>query len=269
MIMERYSLKNKIALVTGSCGLLGREHCQALSEAGATVIVTDLDQELCRLVADDLPGQAFELTMNVSDQESVGKAFGIVMERYGKIDILVNNAAVNEKVEALDDSGENIFHENFDLKNWETQLRVNLTGVFICCKILGCKMAEQGYGSIINIASTYALYAPDQSLYCDSHGRQRFIKSPAYPVTKAAVLSLTRYLAAYWGRNGVRVNALSPGGVENGQEEWFISNYNKKTPLGRMAVPADYRGALVFLASEASSYMTGANLVIDGGWTIW
>jgi NAD(P)-dependent dehydrogenase (short-subunit alcohol dehydrogenase family) len=267
--MESYSLKNKIALVTGSCGLLGREHCQALSEAGATVIVTDLDQELCRSVAEELPGQAVDLTLNVSDQESVSEAFSTVLARFGKIDILVNNAALNEKVESCENANEPVYFENYDLKDWEDQIRVNLTGVFLCCKVFGCKMAEQGSGSIINIASTYALSAPDQSIYCDNYGRQRFIKSPAYPVTKAAVLSLTRYLAAYWGRKGVRVNALSPGGVLNGQEEWFISNYNEKAPLGRMALPGDYRGALVFLASEASSYMTGANLVVDGGWTIW
>jgi len=267
--MERYSLKNKIALVTGSCGLLGREHCQALSEAGATVIATDIEQERCREVVEELPGNAIDLAMDVSDEKSVCEALSLALAEFGKIDILVNNAAVNEKVEALDNSGEPAFLETFALKNWEIQLRVNLTGVFICCKVLGGKMADQQSGSIINIASTYALKAPDQSIYKDNFGHQRFIKSPAYPVTKAAVLSLTRYLAAYWGRSGVRVNALSPGGVENGQEEWFIDNYSDRTPMGRMAVPGDYRGALVFLASQASSYMTGANLVVDGGWTIW
>lgn len=264
-----FSLQGKIALVTGSCGLLGREHCKALSEAGATVIVTDLDQERCRAVIEELPGDVVYLTMNVCDEKSVNRALDLALTEFGKIDILVNNAAVNEKVEALGDLGEPVFLENFDLENWNTQIRTNLTGVFICCKVIGGHMTDQQSGSIINIASTYALKAPNQSLYQDSSGRQRFIKSPAYPVTKAAVLSLTRYLAAYWGQKGVRVNALSPGGVENNQEEWFIGNYQKITPLGRMAVPGDYRGALVFLASQASSYMTGANLVVDGGWTIW
>ncbi|GMU86339.1 MAG: D-threitol dehydrogenase [Ignavibacteriales bacterium] len=268
-INQLYDLTGKIAVVTGSGGLLGKYHCRALAEAGATVIATDLNEQSGKETAAKLGNNSAFFKADITQPDSVKALRKFILTEFKTIDILVNNAAINDKVEGKKDIVEESKFENFPLQLWQNSLNVNLTGSFLCSKYLGGEMAAKKSGSIINIASTYGIVAPDQSLYIDKKGARHFYKSPAYPVTKAALISFTRYLAAYWGEKGVRVNTLTPGGVENYQESFFIENYAKRTPLGRMAKPWDYKGALVFLASEASGYMTGANLVIDGGFTIW
>ncbi len=265
--MDLFSLKHKTAIVTGACGLLGREHCRALAEAGAAVVVLDVDAEACRTFAAELGPEHLGLGADVTDRASLERVRDAVLERYGSIDVLVNNAAINDMFENPALAARQSMFEHYPLEMWKKSLDVNVTGVFLCSQVFGTVMARQGRGSIINIASTYGMVGPDQSIYQNERGEQTFYKSPAYPTTKGAVLNFTRYLAAYWGKSGVRVNALSPGGVENCQEPFFIQNYSRKTALGRMAQPSDYRGAIVFLAGEASAYMTGANLVVDGGWT--
>lgn len=266
---ERFSLAGKTAIVTGAAGLLGRYHCRALAEAGATVVATDLDPEGCGAVARELDGDALAVAADVSDPDSVRALAGAVFEHTGRIDVLINNAAINDKFQDPGAALELLRFENYPLEMWKRCLDVNVTGPFLCCQVIGAEMARAGGGSIVNLASTYALVAPDQSLYRDPDGYQRFCKSAVYPTTKAAVLALTRFLAAYWGQSGVRVNALSPGGVENSQDDFFIREYARRTPLKRMAAPTDFMGALIFLASDASAYVTGANLVVDGGFTIW
>jgi len=270
---DPFSLEGKTALVTGALGLLGREHCRALGAAGARVVVADLDHDACQAFARELQTSSHAETLgyglDVTDPGSITALCTEAEKEMGQITILVNNAAINDRFESPAVAAEQSRFEAYPLPLWRQSFEVNVTGTFLCAQIIGTRMARLGRGSIINIASTYGMVGPDQSLYRQPDGTQAFYKSPAYPATKGAVLSFTRFLAAYWGAKGVRVNALSPGGVRNGQEEYFVRNYAARTPLGRMAMPGDYRGALVFLASDASLYMTGANLVVDGGWTAW
>jgi NAD(P)-dependent dehydrogenase (short-subunit alcohol dehydrogenase family) len=268
-ISELFSLKEKVAVVTGALGLIGKHHCHALADAGADVVVCDLNESECAKFASTLPALSLGISVDITNKKSVKDLKNKVISNYGKIDILVNNAAINDKFEDPLSALEESKFENYPVEMFRKSLDVNVTGMFLCSQIIGAEMANRGYGSIINVASTYGIVAPDQSIYKNEKGEQTFYKSAAYPVTKGAVISFTRFLAAYWGNKGVRVNTLSPGGVRDDQEEFFIKNYSAKTPLGRMAQPTDYKGALIFLASDASSYMTGANLVVDGGWTAW
>jgi NAD(P)-dependent dehydrogenase (short-subunit alcohol dehydrogenase family) len=280
---ELFSLDGRVAVVTGALGLLGKNHCRALASAGARVVVTDLDDGRCRGFAAELgaaydggrppmpPGPAGHLGVgaNITAKSSVDDLRRAVVDHYGALDVLVNNAAINDMFESPAAGAELSKFENYPLELWQRSLDVNVTGTFLCCQALGAEMARRGKGSIINIASTYGLVAPDQTIYQRPDGTQSFYKSAAYPATKGAVLALTRFVAAYWGHRGVRCNAISPGGVENAQDEYFVQNYAKKTPLGRMSRPTELAGALVFLAGDASSYMTGSNVVVDGGWTAW
>lgn len=265
-----FSLAGKFALVTGATGLIGKEHCRALREAGATVIAADRAGMGVEEFGAALGGNSFGISFDISNKAEVKAARDAIQAKIGQpLHVLVNNAAINEHYDSSESALEQSSFENFSVDIFDRMLRVNVLGVFLTCQIFGADMAKAGRGSIINIASTYGIVAPDQNLYKDPEGKQRFFKSPAYPTSKSAVLGLTRFLAAYWGKAGVRVNALSPGGVTNGQDSFFQEKYAERTPLGRMAEAGDYRGGLVFLAADASSYMTGANLVIDGGWTTW
>jgi NAD(P)-dependent dehydrogenase (short-subunit alcohol dehydrogenase family) len=266
------SLLGKVAIVTGAVGLLGKEHCRALARAGARVVATDVDPVAAAGIAAELEDrfgtEAIGVGADVTRPDDVRGLRDRVLERFDRVDVLVNNAAIDDKFERGEGSGLSRF-EVYPLEQWRRVLDVNVTGVFLCCQVIGAEMVRRGSGSIVNVASTYGIVSPDQRLYAPPTGPQTFFKGPAYPTSKAAVLQLTRFLACYWGESGVRVNALSPGGVENGQAAHFRAAYAARTPLGRMARPTDYAGALLFLASDDSAYMTGHNLVVDGGWTAW
>ena len=264
-----FDLKNRVAIVTGATGLIGKNHCMALAEVGAHVVVCDIQLDKCQDTVASLPYSSnhLALSFDVTKKEEIEKARDIIIEKYGRIDVLINNAAMNDMFENPLLAGKQSMFEHYPLDMLQKSMDVNITGVFLCSQVFGSVMAEAGKGSIINVASTYGMVGPDQSIYIDKDGHQAFFKSAAYPITKGAVINFTRFLASYWGKNGVRVNTLSPGGVENSQDDFFVKNYSAKTPLNRMAQSTDYKGAVVFLASDASSYMTGANLVVDGGWT--
>jgi NAD(P)-dependent dehydrogenase (short-subunit alcohol dehydrogenase family) len=262
-------LQGKVAVVTGALGLLGREHCRALADAGARVVLTDIDGAACARVAPEYGTGALGIGVDITSEASVKALRDAILAAAGRIDVLVNNAAINDKFEDPAKAAEQSRFEAYPVALFRQSLEVNVTGTFLCAQVLGSEMARAGQGSIINVSSTYGLVAPDQSLYRKPDGTQAFWKTAAYPTTKGAVLAFTRFLAAYWGAAGVRVNALCPGGVEAGQDGWFIEAYARRTPLGRMARPDDYRGAVVFLASDASRYMTGTALVVDGGFTAW
>lgn len=270
---DLFSLNNRVAIVTGALGLLGREHIDALASAGASVVVADLDEETCREAAVRLQSVRSTVTLgvgvDVTKPEAIAKLRDRTLEEFGHIDVLVNNAAINDVFDESRSGVERMQFEQYPLEHWKKMFDVNVTGTFLCSQIIGAVMARQKRGSIINIASTYGMVGPDQRIYQRPDGSQVYYKSPAYPATKGAVLAFTKFLASYWASSNVRVNCLTPGGVQDGQEEHFVKNYVARTPLGRMARPSDYRGALIFLASDASAYMTGANVVVDGGWVVW
>lgn len=273
-IFDRFRLDGRVAVVTGGAGLLGAEFCRTLAEAGASVVVADINQDAAEAVARQISrdgASAFAFPLDVTRLESSRDLVAETLSRYGRLDILVNSAALDPKFDpqALARGLLPGRFEDFPLDLWNQALAVNLTGVFLVTQACVRPMLEQGKGSIINICSTYGLTGPDQRLYVNAEGKRIGYKPVYYTVTKAGILGFTRYLAAYYAGTQIRVNALTPGGVYNQHEEHFVQNYSARTILGRMAQKDEMNGALLFLASDASSYMTGANLIVDGGWTAW
>ncbi len=273
-ILDRFRLDGRVAVVTGGAGLLGAEFCRTLAEAGASVVVADIHREAAEKVAAQLRADgasAFAFPLDVTRLQSTRELVAETLARFGRLDILVNSAALDPKFDpqALAKGILPGRFEDFPLEMWNQALAVNLTGVFLVTQACVQPMLQQGKGSIINICSTYGLNGPDQRLYVNEKGERIGYKPVYYTVTKAGVLGFTRYLAAYYAGTQIRVNALTPGGVYNQHDEHFVRNYSARTILGRMAQRDEMNGALLFLASDASSYMTGANLIVDGGWTAW
>ena len=264
-----FDIAGRVIVVTGAAGILGSLYCARLAAAGAKVVAADVDEAACRKLAAEInrehAGGCEAAAVDLGREESVRQWAGAILDRHGRVDVLVNNAATKSP---------NFFAplDDFPLADWNAVLAVNVTGIFLAVRELGPSMAARGKGSIINVSSIYGVVAPDPRLYEGAvyEAMGGAINTPlVYSTTKGAVLSMTRYLAAYWGPRGVRTNALTPGGVFSGQNDAFRASYGKRVPLGRMAEAGELIGALIFLASDASSYVNGQNLIVDGGYTIW
>jgi NAD(P)-dependent dehydrogenase (short-subunit alcohol dehydrogenase family) len=273
-VLELFKLQGRVALVTGGAGLLGAEFCRTLAQAGAAVVVVDINLVAAGELAGALAvqgAQAAAIQADVSNPASVQRMLRSALEKFGRLDILVNSAALDPKFDPQHQpgAGSSAF-EDFPFEAWNQALSVNLTGAYLCCQAAVQPMLAQGGGVIVNLSSIYGLAGPDQRLYQRVDARKpRQYKPVYYSVTKAGILGLTRYLATYFAGKNIRVNALTPGGVFNGHDDEFVQAYSARAVLGRMAEKDELNGALLFLASDASAYMTGANLVVDGGWTAW
>jgi len=271
---EMFDLTGRVVVITGGAGLLGLRHGEAVASAGGIPVLADtrtehLEQDGAGF-ADRFGRQAAVIGVDITDPRSVERLLESVLTRYGRVDVLINNAANNPKMET--GSGVEFSRvESFKIAQWQADLAVGLTGAFLCSQVIGGEMARRGRGVIVNVASDLALIAPDQRLYRKPGLPEEMqpVKPVTYSVVKSGLLGLTRYLATYWATSGVRVNAISPGGVYTDQPQEFVERLANLIPLGRMARVDEYEGAILFLCSDASSYMTGANLSVDGGRTAW
>ena len=269
-----FDLTGRVAVITGGAGLLGKQHAAAIASAGGTVVMADICLERAQQAASQIEREfsvrASGMQLDITKEDDICAFRDQVLAKFGHIEILINNAANNPKVE--NDSGKNFTRlENFPLSQWDADLAVGLTGAFLCSRVIGVEMARRHKGVIVNVASDLAVIAPDQRIYRQPGVAEENqpVKPVTYSVVKTALIGLTRYLATYWADTGVRVNSISPGGVFAGQPDAFVEQVAHRIPLGRMAQPDEYRGAILFLCSDASSYMTGANLVVDGGRSCW
>lgn len=273
----RFDISGKTALITGAGGLLGVEHAAALLEIGGTVVLTDVREQSLETARSSLRGSAdasrvLTRTMDVCSLESIRSVADELVAEGRRVDILVNNAAIDPKVQGDLGVVETSRLENFALEQWNLQVNVGLTGAFLCSQVFGTAMAKDRMGGVIlNIASDLSVFSPDQRIYRKAGvpDEQQPVKPVTYSVIKSGLVGLTRYLATYWADRGVRSNALSPGGVFTNQGDEFVQRLTSLIPLGRMARRDEYRAAIQFLCSDASAYMNGQNIVMDGGRSVW
>ena len=271
---DMFDLSGKVAVITGGAGLLGIKHSEAIAEFGGIPVLADIDGTRAKHkageIAETYGTDSLGIRVDITDEDGVKSLLKTVLKRFGRIDILINNAAHNPKMETAVETNCSRL-EQFSIDIWNSDISVGLTGAFLCSKVIGIEMAKQRKGVILNISSDLGVIAPDQRIYKKSglSEEEQPVKPITYSVIKHGLIGLTRYLATYWATEGIRANALLPGGIYQGHDKEFVKKLTNLIPLGRMAHEDEYKAAVVFLVSDASSYMTGANISLDGGRTIW
>lgn len=275
-LLEKFLIPDKVIVITGGCGLLGKKHCEAVLEGQGIPAIMGTNQErLERTRAEFLeryPNSKIEIFQaDITKKEEIEYVCEALMKKYGHIDGLINNAANNPKVEGGSKNLGAISFCDFPIEVWQNDVAVGLTGALQCAQVFGAVMEKQHRGVVINISSDYGLVAPNQSIY-HKEGipeEEQIIKPISYSIIKHGIIGMTKYLATYWGEKGIRVNTLCPTGIYNNQSADFVEKFSKQVPMGRMSDPDEYPGTILFMLSEASPFMTGATVVIDGGRTIW
>lgn len=275
-LFEKFRIEGKVVVITGGAGLIGRRHTEAVLEGGGIPVLLDIFKEPLKKVKEqflkDYPQAVIDtFVTDITKKEKLEEIRDFLLERYGHIDGLINNAANNPKMEGGSENMGAIQFHNFPLSIWNDDMAVGLTGAFLCAQVFGTVMEKQGKGVVINVASDYGIISPDQRVYRKEGipEEEQIIKPVSYSVVKHGLIGMTKYLATYWAKKGVRVNTLCPASLENGQDPEFIEKLSNLIPMGRMSKPEEYPATVLYMLSEASSYMTGATVLLDGGRTIW
>lgn len=275
-LLDKYKITDKVVVITGGAGLIGRKHCEAVLEGGGIPVLLDISDSYLKLVKESLQRKYTDAVIeiyetDITNIDALNSVKEDLLQKYGHIDGLINNAANNPKMEGGSKNMGAIQFHNFPLEMWNEDVAVGLTGAFLCSQVFGTIMEAQKSGVIINVSSDYGVISPNQNIYRKEGipEDQQTIKPISYSVVKHGMMGMTKYLATYWAKKGIRVNTLCPASLANGQPDEFVQKISELIPMGRMSDPDEYPATVLYMLSEASSYMTGATVILDGGRTIW